>query len=344
MELAASLYKQDAAERTIARLIRERDQARSMALQKGVDRAHHEEEDRGGVTAMDVEEGSSAFSEEQDQRISVAGEALIAARKVRAVPSATAKAAEVGLLKEKQSHNVLPSSKKGLTTLARHANGTAVAIGAADGTVALWENGKTLATLKGHSKVVSAVRFVPGGGALGSLLSASHDGTVRVWSAASGHSYAESHVFAQLHSAEVAALTVHPCGSFFASASRDSSWALVDLQSNLPVYTVARSAELGPCSAAVFHPDGFLLATATEDPKFLLRLWDIKSRDNVISFPGHAARVNSVAFNENGFYLATGSADRTVKLWDLRNLNEPMFASEAADDSVTSVQFDHSGE
>jgi pre-mRNA-processing factor 19 len=338
MELAAALYKQDAAERTIARLIRERDQAREHARQKG-----GRQEDEDGVAAMDVDESSaSVFSEEQQQRISNAGQQLIAARKSRVLPVNNAKLAEVKALKETQSHNVL---KKGLTSVARHAAGSGLAVGAVDGTVLLWENGKTLATLKGHSKAVSAVRFAPGGsGALGSVLSASLDGSVRLWSASSGHSYAASHTFSQLHSAEVSALTVHPCGSFFASASRDSSWALVDLQSSATVYTVKGGAEIGPCSSAVFHPDGFLLATTTEDPKFLLRLWDISSRENVISFPGHTGRINSVAFNENGFYLATGSADHTVKMWDLRNLNEPMFVSEQSEVAVTSVHFDHSGE
>lgn len=344
MELAASLYKQDAAERTIARLIRERDQAREFARQRNSGRPVQDEEDRGGVTAMDVEESAPAFSEEQNQRITGAGEKLIAARKTRVVPSSTAKASEVGLLKETQSHSMGASSKKGLTAVARHGGG-ALAIGGADGTVVLWENGKSVASLKGHSKAVSAVKFAPvGSGSLGSVLSASHDGSVRLWSASSGNAYAASHTFSQLHSAEVTALTVHPCGSFFASASRDSSWSLVDLHSNSSVFSVKGGADVGACSAAVFHPDGFLLATTTEDPKFLLRLWDISSRENVISFPGHAGRINSVAFNENGFYLATGSVDKTVKLWDLRNLNEPMFASEQIDAGVNCVQFDHSGE
>jgi pre-mRNA-processing factor 19 len=341
LELSAALYKQDAAERTIARLIRERDQAREQAREGGGRRGAAEEEDRGGVKAMELEEG--ALSAEQDHRITQTGEGLIAQRKTRTVPATTAKGKEVGLLKETQSHDVLPGSKKGLTAVARHGDGV-LAVGAADGTIALWQGDKAAATLKGHSKAVSAVRFAAGDSALGSVLSASYDGAVRVWTAKSGLAYASAHTFSQLHAAEVTALSVHPCGSFFASASRDQSWAFVDLGAAASVYTVSSNGQTGAVSAASFHPDGFLLATATEDAKFHLRLWEVKSKENVISFPGHTGRINSISFSENGFYLATGSADRCVKMWDLRNLNSPVFASEQGEHAVAVVSFDHSGE
>ncbi len=341
-ELAASLYKQDAAERTIARLIRERDQAREAARQGGRIAAPAEEEDRGGVAAMELED-AGALTAEQEARIGQTGEALIAKRKNRTVPSTTAKSAEVGLLKETESHSVLAASKKGLTAVARHTEG-ALAVGAADGSIALWQDGKTLSTLKGHSKAVTAVRFAAGGGAVGSVVSSSQDGAVRVWTAKAGFGYATAHTFGQLHTAEVTALTMHPCGSLFASGSRDQSWALVDLDAAEQVYTVKGDGQTGAVSAAAFHPDGFLLATGTEDAKFQLRLWEIKTKENVISFGGHTGRINSIAFSENGFYLATGSADHTVKTWDLRNLNAPIFASEQSEQPVTAVSFDFSGE
>ena len=96
----------------------------------------------------------------------------------------------------------------------------------------------------------------------------------------------------------------------------------------------------------------------------MLRLWDVKSKgncllihllvfslvltrsswaDNVVSFPAHAGALSSIAFSENGFHLATGGADSAVKLWDLRNLSDPVFATESTGGPVTSVAFDWSG-
>ena len=38
------------------------------------------------------------------------------------------------------------------------------------------------------------------------------------------------------------------------------------------------------------------------------------------NFPGHSGPITSVAFSENGYYLATAADDSSVKLWDLRKL------------------------
>ncbi|MEK7215843.1 MAG: WD40 repeat domain-containing protein [Chloroflexota bacterium] len=40
------------------------------------------------------------------------------------------------------------------------------------------------------------------------------------------------------------------------------------------------------------------------------------------SFRGHTGLVNSLAFTPDGQRLVTGSRDRTVKIWDLTQLEE----------------------
>ena len=173
------------------------------------------------------------------------------------------------------------------------------------------------------------------------LVSGSADATVRIWSASSGFKYSAAHELSSLHSGEVTGVSVHPTGKFCTTTSADQTWAFVDLLAGSPVFTVAKS-DIGGYTAGSLHPDGLLFCTA--DTGFQVRLWDIKSKDNVVSFGGHTAAINSIAFSENGFYLATGSADKTVKMWDLRRLADPIFASEQISGEVNRVTFDHSGQ
>ena len=61
-------------------------------------------------------------------------------------------------------------------------------------------------------------------------------------------------------------------------------------------------------------PDGKTLATAGNDGT--IKLWDLPTRKERATLPGHKGGVNTVAFSPDGALLATGGVDRTVKLWD----------------------------
>ncbi|KNC47199.1 NURF complex component [Thecamonas trahens ATCC 50062] len=74
-----------------------------------------------------------------------------------------------------------------------------------------------------------------------------------------------------------------------------------------------------------------------------LNLWDTREAETSKPFQSiqaHDAEVNAIAFNPfSAFILATGSADKTVALWDMRNLSQKLHSLEAHTDEVISASF-----
>ena len=63
-----------------------------------------------------------------------------------------------------------------------------------------------------------------------------------------------------------------------------------------------------------FSPEGDQLATCAADK--LVRVFDVASGKQRMSFEGHTHHVLSVAWQDSGHVLASASADGTIKIWD----------------------------
>ena len=74
----------------------------------------------------------------------------------------------------------------------------------------------------------------------------------------------------------------------------------------------------------IVHPDGQTLATvgspthgSTAAQTNTIRLWNWVTGEAVAAFTGHDAPILAIALSADGNYLVSGSADHTVKVWQL---------------------------
>ena len=92
-----------------------------------------------------------------------------------------------------------------------------------------------------------------------------------------------------------------------------------------------------------FHPKlPALIGTVSDD--ITAQIIDTRQAEKggaaVKATEGHADAINSLAFNPASEYmLATGSADRTIGIWDVRHLKIKLHALQGHQDAVTTLEW-----
>ncbi|EIE19108.1 spliceosome component, nuclear pre-mRNA splicing factor [Coccomyxa subellipsoidea C-169] len=318
-ELSHALYQQDAACRVIARLTRERDEARSQ-LENAVAVARSDLANGKRTAEVEGEEEQPAkragIPAEVSSEMLEHSKALSKGRKKRIMPASLATPQDIEAFSLISSHPLHKSTKGGILSIdVAQDNENLLATGGADSVVVLFdrEASRIRASLTGHTKKINSVKFFKDSSL---LVSASADHTARMWRANEDGSYSAAHVLTD-HSDEVTAATLHATGSYFVTASLDATWAFYDIETGT-CFTQVPSAGAGEgYTSAEFHPDGLILGTGTANS--LVRMWEARQSKAVARFDGHKGAVRGLSFSENGYYLAT-AADDGVKVWDLRKL------------------------
>ncbi|MHB8524498.1 MAG: WD40 domain-containing protein, partial [Limisphaerales bacterium] len=106
--------------------------------------------------------------------------------------------------------------------------------------------------------------------------------------------------------------------------------AFVDVATGVHVWSLATHQDIAQLPAyhhwlaswgLAFSPDGQTLAYSENEAGDIV-LWDIRNRSVIWRLKGHAWYVTSLAFTPDGQFLLSGSADRTVRLWDVASGSE----------------------
>lgn len=339
-QLSHALYQHDAACRVIARLLKERDQARAQVSQLQ-DQLANSVPSAGSAGGGD-DQAEIGLTPELIARMQEIAKSLSKTRKKKEHPGLAA-VADVQKMACTGNFSPHQSTAPGILCIDMpKTDDTRVVTGGVDGQVVLFDAAKSKMAQKliGHSKKVTSVAWHPSKD--GVVFSASQDATARVWACGDQADWRAPYTCAHVvrkHKAEVTELSVHPLGELFLTSSRDKSWALHDFSTGRCIRHTKDLATGYGCMK--FHPDGLILAGGTEDKT--VAVWDIKDQVTVATLSGHEGDVTALSFSENGYYLATASQDGTVKLWDLRKpLN--IQTLKVSDGPVTAVKFDSTGQ
>ncbi|WP_431659214.1 WD40 repeat domain-containing protein [Pantanalinema rosaneae] len=201
-------------------------------------------------------------------------------------------------------------------------DGQMLASGSFDHTLKLWDlqTGGCLNTLRGHSSTVTMVAF----SSSGQLVSSSYDQTLKLWNITTGQCMRTL----QGHGNRIWAVAFDPTGEWLASGGDDHAAKLWQVSTGQCTKTI--KGHRNAVMAIALNADRHYLASGHEDQT--IRIWDLSTEKCCQTLYGHTNRVWSVAFappfkssaveaqnpDSAATILASGSGDRTIKLWNWR--------------------------
>lgn len=167
-----------------------------------------------------------------------------------------------------------------------------------------------LATLFGHHDWVTSVAFSPNGH---HIVSGSYGGIIKIWDAESGTEILTLHG----HTGLIWSLAFDEEGEIITSESDDQTVKLWDVKAGACIET--RNGSREPSSKSAFSTDKRRHATCTQSGSF--HVVDSVSNEVIIRHdPKHPYDPDecmySFAFSRDGRFIASGSLDRTVTLWN----------------------------
>ena len=155
-----------------------------------------------------------------------------------------------------------------------------------------------------HESSVVQASFSPDGER---IVTASRDGTGRIWNVKTGDCTA----VLEGHDAALVTAQLSPDGTQVLTASADATARLWDARTGAMIRRFAGHSHA--LRSAGFSPDGKLILTVAQ---FTARLWSSATGEALHVLSGHADQVTCAAFAPGGEQVVTGSADKSIRVWD----------------------------
>ncbi len=223
-----------------------------------------------------------------------------------------------------------------IKSMAFSPDGTKIVWTSRKNTINVWDvqGRKEIGVLEGHSEPVFSVAFAPDGKM---LASGSRDKTVALWDVAT---MKQSRSMAG-HQDYVMSVAFSPDGKMLASGSSDGTTRLWDAANGAEIDCL-KSVDEAASKYVAFTPDGTRLVTA--GPLEKARLWtlttrtteDIIFRRNSYSYDGD---ITCITFSPDGAWLAAGTDDGVLRLWNSQHGFHDEFARYLHRDGIESIAF-----
>lgn len=155
----------------------------------------------------------------------------------------------------------------------------------------------------------------------GTVFCAGGDKTIKSFDIDASHGSLAMFEQDRKHSCPINAIEVFPNKQFAATCSSDQRIIVYDYPWMRYACTLEGTPANVKCLVSFEGPEeGYqlwkkYLASSGEDPRILI--WSVDTHQVIKVLEGHKDWVNSLAITQDGKYLISGSADKTIKVWNL---------------------------